>query len=158
MIRKISAVIGIIVLAGCTLMSENKIDYSNLKVSDGEMLKDKWKDLSRFPARYPLASAKSSRAGCVTVEYVITPDYNVENIVVTDFSNKDFSNNSKDVISKWKWSEMPKGLLTTAIKTQTRFDFCVESEGLSCADVIDSFSCVGTDTISSIGTKIRRRS
>ncbi len=136
---------------------ENKTDYSGLIVSDGELLKGKWKSLKRFSARYPLASAKASKSGCVTVEYVITPEYKIKNLVVTDASNKDFSRNSKDVILKWKWSEISKGLLSSAIKTQTRFDFCVESEGQPCAEVIAHFSCAGTDIISSIGTKIRRR-
>ena len=156
MIRKITLTIGLFILVGCLSNPENESDYSGLVLSDGELLKDKWNNLNRFAARYPLAAAKTSMSGCATVEYVITPDYKIRNVVVINASDGVFSKNSKKVISNWKWSELPKGLINSAIKTQTRFDFCVESEGASCAEVIKSFSCEGADSISPIGTLVRR--
>jgi len=156
MIRKIILAIGFLILVGCVSTPENKPDYSSLALSDGELLKDKWKDLNRYAARYPLAAAKSSKTGCATVEYVITPEYEIRDVVVTNASDKVFSKNSKNVISNWKWSKLPKGILSSAVKTQTRFDFCVESENISCTEAIESFSCAGADSISSIGALVKR--
>jgi len=157
MIRKLILAIGLLTLVGCSSKPQNEQSLSALGLSDGELLKDKWKDLNRFAARYPLSAAKSGKAGCATVEYVITPEYEIRDIVVVNVSDKVFSKSSKSVISNWKWSDLPKGLIASAVKTRTRFDFCVESKGASCAEVIKSFSCEGVDSISSLGTIVRRR-
>lgn len=143
-----------LVLTGCT--STYHIQNTDVNMIDGELLQPKWQDLQRTAARYPMAAAMKSKAGCATIEYVITPSYKITNVVVTESSDRVFVRNSKKALYNWKWTNVPQGLIESPIKTRTRFDFCVESNELSCDEVIKNFSCAGTDSISSIGTLVKR--
>jgi len=151
-----------LLLAGCVLIltscsTNNIANNLNIKVNEGELLKEKWHNLERFPARYPKAAAMSNKMGCATVEYVITSDYKIKNLTVIEVSDKVFSKNAKKAIRQWKWSELQLGLIDSPKNTQTRFNFCIESKGVSCEEVIKQFSCSGADSLDSIGS-IRKRS
>lgn len=156
MSKAIIKTIGILVLAGCATNNVEQKQHASLPVVEGELLKEKWQLLNRFPARYPFAAAVSNKTGCATVEYVITPDYEIENIHVKKTTDRVFNKASKKAVLNWNWSELPKGLLSTAIKTQTHFKFCIESNENPCEKVIEKLSCTGKDSISSIGTLVKR--
>ena len=151
---------GFLVLIGSIFtfhVNSADVEVSDIEVSEGELLKTQWSALKRFSAKYPIKAAKKRKAGCATVEYVITPSYQIKNIVVTERSDRVFIKSSKKAVYQWKWKDLPKGLIKSPIKTRTRFDYCVESIDKSCDEVIKSFSCSGTDSISSIGSIVKRR-
>lgn len=147
---------GLILLTGCASKTPNNIQYENLSVIEGELLKEKWQKLMRYSARYPFAAAVAGKNGCTIVEYVITPEYDITNINVKETTDKVFNKAAKSVVSNWKWKELPKGILTEAVKTQTQFDFCIESEERPCSEEVKKFSCNSLDSISSIGEKVKR--
>ena len=156
MIRATILLSGLLLLSGCVSAPQKSEDYSKLALSDGELLQDKWQGLNRTAAIYPLQAAQSRTSGCATVEYVITPEYQIRNLIVTEASNRVFNKSAKAVVSRWDWSGLPKGLLSAPVKTQTRFNYCIESEDISCAEVMERFSCSGDDSLAAIGSIVKQ--
>ena len=144
----------ILVISGCATTSTN-IEYPNLPVVDNELSKSKWAQLERFPARYPQQAVINSLEGCATVEYVITPDNNIKDIVVVKSTNKHFSTAAKDVVTNWRWNKLPKNITSEPVKTQTRFDFCFDKANQYCSTIEPEYSCPGEDTIYSRGMMLK---
>jgi len=93
--------------------------------------------------------------GCATIEYVITPQNEVKDITVIASTNKHFSKAAEDVIKNWKWSELPKNIITHPVKTQTRFDFCFDKPNQPCSTITPKYSCPSKDIIYSTGKRIK---
>ncbi|MCL1036760.1 energy transducer TonB [Shewanella submarina] len=137
--------------------SSDNPEYAGLTMTDGEMSKAKWRQLERYEPIYPKSDAKNRRVGCATLEYVITPDYQVQNIEVIDASRSSFANAARKSIRKWSWQQVPTGNLQQPIKTRTRFEFCINDGSGNCANekLLNNSQCSGTDVISVVGTLIR---
>jgi len=150
--------IGVLALAltigGCASKIE-KPEYSGLSVTHNEMNSNKWSQLKRFQARYPIQTVKKSIEGCATIEYVVTPENEIKDITVISSTNRYFSKAAKDVIQNWNWSELPHGIVSKPVKTQTRFDFCFDKPNKSCAEIKPAYSCPGEDIIFSTGSIIK---
>jgi len=129
-------------------------DYTNLPVTQNALQGAEWSALERFPARYPESAALNAEQGCATVEYVITPDNEVKEITVITATDKKFGIEAAKVIKNWKWSELPKGLITQAVKTQTRFDFCFDKPNQSCTTITPEYSCPSDDVIYATGVRL----
>ena len=140
-------------VSGCA-SSKVENEYTNLPVAQNELQSSKWTELVRFPARYPESAAMNSRDGCATVEYVLTPQNEVKDIKVITATEKQFGIEAAKAVKSWKWSELPKGIITQAVKTQTRFDFCFDKPNQSCTTITPKYSCPGEDTIYSTGMRI----
>jgi len=152
--RFIIGLFSALVISGCA--SKKTIsEYPNLPVTDNELAESKWADLERFPARYPKQAAINSLEGCATVEYVITPDNEIKDIVVAESTNRHFSLAAKDVVGNWNWSALPKSIITEPVKTQTRFDFCFDKANQPCSTIEPEYSCPGKDIIYSRGMMVR---
>lgn len=143
-----------LVMAGCATTSTNN-EYPNLAVVDNELGKSKWEQLERFPARYPQHAVINSQQGCATVEYVITPNNEIKDISVVKSTNSHFASVAKDVVNRWKWSELPKNVIAEPVKTQTRFDFCFNAGTQNCELPNAEYACPGEDVIYSRGMKIQ---
>ncbi|MDG6098916.1 energy transducer TonB [Alteromonas sp. ZYF713] len=133
-------------------------EYTQLPLSTNVLSLTEWQTLERFPARYPKKEAIAANTGCATVEYVIKPDNSVTGIRVVESSSRHFAKEAELVVAKWKWSAMPAGILDKPVKTQTRFEFCLEDgSGLCTMEKLASKTeCSGSDIIASVGTRISR--
>ncbi|TLU66155.1 energy transducer TonB [Thalassotalea litorea] len=145
-----------ICLHGCASTNDETIkEYPNLSLTHNEIKSSKWDQLNRFPARYPIKAVQKFIEGCATIEYVITPQNEVKDIVVVVSTNKHFSKAAKQAIKSWKWSELPKSILTQPVKTQTRFDFCFDKPNQPCSSTIPTYSCPSEDIIYSTGMLVK---
>lgn len=136
--------------------------YAALPVTDAELLKPQWQLLKRFEPRYPIEEAIKGRNGCATVEYVITPDYQIKDLRVVSATSKHFAKESLTQVKRWRWQELPAGLLHTPLKTSTRFEYCVSSkvgpdDECDRALMQQNTECTGTDVQTSVGYRIRKK-
>ena len=145
-----------LIVGGCASTKVEK-EYSDLSVTQNEIQSSKWSQLNRFPPRYPKKAAIKSIEGCATVEYVITPQNEVKDITVIASTSKPFSKAAVNVIKNWKWSELPKSILTQPVKTQTRFDFCFDRPNQPCSTITPNYSCPSDDIIYSTGMRVKVR-
>ena len=151
----IGILISTFILGGCaSTKMENK--YSDLSITDNEVKSSKWSQLNRFPARYPMEAAMKSVEGCATIEYVVTPQNEIKDVKIIVSTKKYFAEAAEDVIKNWNWSELPKNILTQPVKTQTRFDFCLDKANQPCELSTPKYSCPSEDIIYSTGSVIKR--
>ena len=154
--NNISSLIISLSLIGCASTKVETVkEHPNLSVTPNEMQSSKWSQLNRFSARYPIKAVKKSIEGCATIEYVITPQNEVKDIVVMASTSEYFSKAAKNVLQNWRWSELPKNIISQPIKTQTRFDFCFDKPNQPCSSITPQYSCPSEDIIYSTGMRIR---
>ena len=147
-----------LILLGCKATdSATQQSFEHLSVVQGEILDQKWSNLKRFPPLYPIEEARASNEGCATVEYVVTPNYEIEDIKVVQSTSKYFAKEAKKNVAKWKWGNLPKGIIKDPIKTQTRFEFCLEQGDGHCSELnlSEITQCSGSDVIASVGYRIK---
>ncbi|KGK00345.1 energy transducer TonB [Thalassotalea sp. ND16A] len=132
--------------------------FAHLQVVEAELTSKKWHPLTRFPPRYPIEEARAGKEGCATVEYVITADYEIKNVKVTGSTSKYFAKQAKLNVTKWKWADLPKGIIEEPVKTHTRFEYCLEQGDGHCSATgfAAKSQCRGEDVVASIGYKIKR--
>lgn len=146
--------LGLWALTACN--STPTLNHTSLPLTEAELLSGKWQKLQRKEPRYPLESAIAGNEGCATVEYVITADYAIEDIKVLESSNRYFAKQAKKSIARWNWSQLDKGIISTPVKTRTRFEFCIDNENdnhCSAATLITNATCSGKDVITAVGRK-----
>jgi TonB family protein len=155
--KNISIILFVIAVAGCSsTSSQYNSAYDSLPVTDNLLASQQWSGLKRFAPMYPVDQAKKGQSGCATVEYVITPDYQITNIKIVDTDGKTFGKEAEKVIQRWHWEDLNKGMLTQAIKTQTRFEFCLpDDKDCSTSSLVPSTECRGGDVITVVGSIIR---
>ncbi|MCL2913234.1 energy transducer TonB [Shewanella corallii] len=154
----IMSTLALLTLTACqSTGSASHSEYAGLALTEGEMTKAKWKQLVRKEPRYPIAEAKARRSGCATLEYVVTPDYQITEIEVVDASRSKFAKSARQSIADWQWQQVPAGNLEQPIKTQTRFEFCVEEVKGECSEarLLANTQCRGEDMVSAVGTLIK---
>lgn len=133
-------------------------EYAQLPLSADVLAMPEWQAFERFPARYPKKEAMAANMGCATIEYVIMPDNTVTSLRVVDATSRHFASEAEQVIGKWKWSELPAGMLAKPVKTQTRFEFCLEDGTGRCGleKLANQTACSGSDMIASVGARVQR--
>ena len=69
-----------------------------------------------------------------------------------------FAKEAEQVVAKWKWAAMPAGILDKPVKTQTRFEFCLEDGSGQCRleKLASKTGCSGSDIIASVGMRVSR--
>ena len=145
-----------LIVSGCASTTMEN-EYSDLSVTDDEIKSSKWSQLNRFPARYPIKAAQKSIEGCATIEYVVTPQNEIKDIRIIASTKKYFADAAEDVINNWNWSELPKNIINQPVKTQTRFDFCLDKKSNQpCELITPKYSCPSEDIIYSAGSVIKR--
>ena len=151
---------GFIVACGATepATAPGTSKYAQLPLSTDVLSLPEWQALERFPARYPKKEAMAANTGCATVEYVIKPDNTVTGIRVVESSSRHFAKEAEQVVAKWKWTAMPAGILDKPVKTQTRFEFCLEDGSGQCQleTLASKTECSGSDMIASVGARVSR--
>ncbi len=154
--RYILGVVGALGLVGCNTTPIEQ--YEGLQLTEAELLSEKWKNLERFPPLYPIEDARAGKEGCASVEYVITPDNEITDIKVVSSTSKHFAKQAQLNVKKWKWSELPKGIVKEPVKTNTQFQFCLETGDGHCSEKnsFENSQCTGEDAIYSIGYRIKR--
>ncbi|MEC4727556.1 energy transducer TonB [Shewanella sp. D64] len=154
--RYMTGIVGIIILAGCE--STPTEQYPLLPLIQAELLSKNWEDLERIPPLYLIEDAIRGNEGCASIEYVITPDYDIRDIKVIASSGKYFAKAASLNVKQWKWSELPKGIALEPIKTSTQFQFCLETGDGHCSELrtFEESQCSGADVIYSIGYRIKR--
>lgn len=152
---------GLILLgvSGCitTVEPTPKANNDNLPVVDGALLAKEWQELNRFPPRFPTSHAIKGEDGCATLEYVISADNTISNIQVIDATSKQFAKQARLNVKKWHWSALPKGITKTPIKTQTQFQYCLDSGDGRCKKKPKLAQCSGDDVIYSVGYRVKKR-
>lgn len=152
----IGILISTLIVSGCASTTMEN-EYSDLSVTDNELISSKWSQLNRFPARYPIKAARKSIEGCATIEYVVTPQNEIKDVRVIVSTKKYFAEAAEDVIKNWNWSELPKNILAQPVKTQTRFDFCLDKKSdQPCELITPKYYCPSEDIIYSAGSVIKR--
>lgn len=131
------------------------VDYADLTLTEGALQQSNWQALKRFAPRYPEKDAIKGKEGCAVVEYVITPQYELKDIKVITATGDRFAKQARQVVTKWKWSDLPSGILQQAIKTRTQFQFCLEDGSGRCQSGAagENVQCKGEDTIWSVGVR-----
>ena len=137
----------------------NAAQYAALQMSDGELLKPQWQALKRFEPRYPIEEAIKGNHGCATVEYVITPDYQIKDLRVVTATSTYFAKESMTQVKRWRWLELPAGILPAPVKTTSRFEYCLsgkEGPDNECdrGRMSQNTECSGADVQTSIGYRI----
>ncbi|TRY33442.1 energy transducer TonB [Aliiglaciecola sp. M165] len=138
-------------ISGCGSSFNND---SDMQIARGEFTTAKWKGLERFAAKYPVEAAKNNVQGCATIEYVVTPENKITDIRVVSSSHDMFAESAQEVITKWNWSKLPKYILTSDLKTQTRFEFCLRQDDGTCQSAEKEKACPGRDVIYSVGQRV----
>ena len=151
---------GLLVACGATepVTTPAKNEYTQLPLTANALTMPQWQALERFPARYPEQEVMAANTGCATVEYVIKPDNTVTSIRVVESSSRYFAKEAEQVVTKWKWSALPTGILDKPVKTQTRFEFCLEDGSGQCRleNLASKTGCSGSDIIASVGMRVSR--
>lgn len=145
-----------ILLSGCASTSV-KNEHSDLPMTQNVEQIGLLSQLNRFPPRYPMQAAIKAIEGCATVEYIVTPQNKVQDIKVIAATNKLFAQPAAEVVENWKWSALPAGTITQAVKLQTRFDFCFDKPNQPCSTIAPQYSCPGEDIIYSSGMRVKSR-
>ncbi len=155
--RSLTALAGAFCLAACA--TAPTAQFQALPITESELLSDKWQHLERYSPLFPIEEARAGSEGCASVEYVVTPDYEIKEIKVAGSTSHHFATQAKRVISQWKWADLPKGILEAPVKTRTQFLFCLETGDGHCsqAPVLDLAQCGGDDIILSVAQKALRR-
>ena len=152
--NQIAIIITTLIMSGCT-STKIENEYSDLSLTHNEVQSTKWEQLNRFPARYPKQAVMKSIEGCATIEYVITPQNEIKDVNIIASTNNHFAKAAKNVIKNWKWSELPKNIITLPVKTQTRFDFCFNKPNQLCSTITPKYSCPSKDIVYSTGMRIK---
>lgn len=150
-------------LAACQSSSkhvEAPLKYADLPVTDGILTKAEWQGFQRAEARYPIEGAREGKDGCATLEYVITPDYKITDVRIIAATAGPFAREALSAMQKWSIDTRQVGPISEPIKTQTRFEFCLENKAGRCAleQLYQRSSCSGTDVLPSIGHRVMRLS
>ncbi|MDP2560365.1 energy transducer TonB [Psychrobium sp. 1_MG-2023] len=156
--RYILGIVGALTLAGCNTTPTEQ--FQSLQLTEAELLSKKWANLERFPPLYPIEEARARKEGCASVEYVITPDNEIKDIKVVSSTSKYFAKQAKLNVKRWKWSELAKGITQVPIKTNSQFQFCLETGDGHCSKrkPIANNQCTGDDIIYATGYVIKRGS
>ncbi|GLS84551.1 energy transducer TonB [Paraferrimonas haliotis] len=154
--RYILPIIGAVALVGCKSTPSDQ--YQDVQLTEAELLSKKWEKLERFPPMYPIEEARAGKEGCASVEYVITPDYQIEDVKVVYSTSKYFAKQAKLNVTKWKWSDLPQGIIQAPVKTNTQFQFCLETGDGHCSQPkpVNNEQCVGEDVVYSVGYSMKR--
>ena len=145
-----------ICLSACQTTPSPDSRFASLQVSSQPHATGPFSALPRVEPLYPIEEAKAGGEGCATIEYVVTPDYQLHDIVSRDFSSRFFAREAKAAILKWQWQQLPAGLLTEPVKLQTRFEFCLENgEGRCAAEQLNARTqCRGDDLLPVVGHRV----
>ncbi len=145
-----------ITLSACQTTPSPDSRFASLPVSSQPHATGPFSALPRVEPLYPIEEAKAGGEGCATIEYVVTPDYQLHDIVSSDFSSRFFAREAKAAILKWQWQQLPAGLLTEPVKLQTRFEFCLENgEGRCAAEQLNARTqCRGDDLLPVVGHRV----
>lgn len=145
-------------LFGCAATSQNETQqYPELSVTKDATELSVFSHLRKFPPRYPMNEASSGTEGCATIEYVVTEDREIEDIKVIDSTHENFADEAKKVIQNWNWMSLNRDALSAPIKTQTRFEYCLEdgSDNCSMRHLLAKTQCRGGDVVGSVGYKVK---
>lgn len=146
----------ILLLNGCA--SNSIPDYSSLSVSQGILNSEQYSALNKIPARYPKKAVKKRVEGCATLEYVITAENQIENVQVVTSTKYYFADAAVKALKNWNWAELPIKGSQQSVKTQTRFEFCLDEPNDLCKDRTLSNACPAEDIVYSTGSIIKRAS
>ena len=149
-------VTGCVNTKGNSAKANGEYEYASLAVTPNEMQSSTWAELNRTAAKYPVKAARSITEGCTTIEYVVTPDNDVKDIKVVFATDQHFAVEASKVIKKWNWDDLPKGIIAQPVKTQTRFDFCINKSTEQCKAASRQYACPSNDIIYSEGFIVKK--
>lgn len=147
----VAAITGCVKSPSNNLKATSDYEYASLAVTSNELQSDKWAALKRTPAKYPAKAAMSLTEGCATIEYVVTPENDIKDIKVVFATDQRFAVEASKVIKKWNWDDLPKSIIAQPVKTQTRFDFCINKSTDQCKAASTQYACPSNDIIYSEG-------
>lgn len=109
-----TAIFSLVFIAGCsnTPAPPAASASANSIAAEPGQIDEKWQALERFPPRYPIKRAIQGKEGCATIEYVVTPDYQIYEPHVISATDSQFADRAKAVVKRWKWSGLPKGIIS----------------------------------------------
>jgi len=119
------------------------------------MNSEKWQQLQRYYANYPVKGISDLVDGCATIEYVITPQNEIKDLRVVTATRKNFADAAKFAVTRWEWASLPKNIISQPVKTQTRFEFCLGKPNQPCTGPIPIHACPGEDALYSTGYVIK---
>lgn len=154
---KLIILTALITLTACQT-TPTAVQYPELSVTDGLMTTVQWQALPRVEPAYPIEAARDGKEGCATLEYVITPDYQITDVRIVETTARYFAREAQKSLPRWQWQSMPAGLISTAVKTQTRFEFCLENKEGRCApeQLAERNACSGTDVLPVVGYRVMK--
>lgn len=145
------------IMQACT-SSPTPQPASQGRMIDGLFSQPQWQQLQRVQPRYPMREAMKGNSGCATVQYQVSPNYQLTDIEVVQASSKHFAKAAKTAVKKWDFSQVPSGLITEPVFSQTRIEFCAGKQPGDCDKqrLSANDQCSGNDLLFSIGYLIKR--
>ncbi|MDP4536560.1 energy transducer TonB [Alkalimonas collagenimarina] len=152
-----TALVASLLLIGCS-STQPPEQFPDLPLTEAELLTPKWQGLQRYEARYPIEDARAGNDGCATIEYVITPDYQITAIQTIDSTGRHFARQAREAIQRMDLTQIAPATLTEPVKTRTRFEFCIENNEGDCDEsrLQQERQCRGTDALFSVGFMVKR--
>jgi TonB family protein len=137
-------------LTGCSHQTQS-VQLTSLPLSKITDVNAQWSPLSRNESRYPKEAILAEKMGCTSLEYVINEAGRAEQIRVLARSDDTFSEAAMETLQQWQWQATAANPGHLPVKSQTRFEFCIEHNGQPCDTSGLAQLCQGEDMVRSTG-------
>ncbi|MDM5090156.1 energy transducer TonB [Aeromonas bestiarum] len=137
-------------LTGCSHQTQS-VHLTSLPLSKITDVNAQWSPLSRNESRYPKEAILAEKMGCTSLEYVINEAGRAEQIRVLARSDDAFSEAAMETLQQWQWQATAANPGHLPVKSQTRFEFCIEHNGQPCDTSGLAQLCQGEDMVRSTG-------
>lgn len=138
------------VFTGCSHQTQS-VHLTSLPLSNITDVNAQWTPLTRVESRYPKEAILAEKMGCTSLEYVINEAGQAEQIRVLARSDEQFSEVAIETLQQWQWQATTANPDHSPIKSQTRFEFCIEHNGQPCDTSGLAQLCQGEDMVRSTG-------
>ncbi len=137
-------------LTGCSHQTQSA-HLIPIPLSDITDVNAHWSPLGRNESRYPKEAILAEKMGCTSLEYVINAAGRAEQIRVLTPSEDAFSEAAMETLQQWQWQATAANSGHLPVKSQTRFEFCIEHNGKPCDTRGLAQRCPGEDMVRSTG-------
>jgi TonB family protein len=137
-------------LTGCSHQTQS-VHLTSLPLSGITDVNAQWSPISRNASRYPKEAILAEKMGCTSLEYVINKAGLAEQIRVLASSDEAFSEAAIETLQQWQWQATAANPRHLPVKSQTRFEFCIEHNDQPCDTRELAQICQGEDMVRSTG-------
>ncbi|MGK4474469.1 energy transducer TonB [Aeromonas molluscorum] len=144
-------------VSACSQQSQS-LDFGPRPLSSASDVAANWQPSHKVEPRYPKEAVAAGEMGCATLEYLITPSGEAAQMRIVSRTDERFSDAAIEALSRWQWQPTEFNKSHQTLKSQTRFDFCIELNGEPCKRSLLDQTCEGSSSVTStakIYTQVR---